>query len=246
MDTIHLPTHDLIPIPTRPDLPGPPLGRAYVNHDPRNRNFLALELTTLRATHKPGQVWYRRGFFDQLGNNCTTEAFFGLMRTNPYRPTFDRLKVWGEYSTEQQRLDYYRRSLDYDDIPGNADEGTSSDAPYRLGRALGINTGWLWMMGEPQLWEYVSTLGAASVGTEWTTEMDNPDAKGFVTTGGVVRGGHEWEVIQSHQEGQYYTGLTSWGRWGTFRNSRFRITRARMADLLARQGDAIAPQFANV
>lgn len=244
MDTIRLPTHDLIPIPVRPDLPGPPLGRAYVNHDPRNRRFDALELTTRRATHRPGRVWDRRGYFDQLGNNCTAETFFGLMRTNPYRSAFNATGRWPDFASEQARLDFYFRSLDVDDIPGNADEGTTSDAPYRLAVQQRMVTGFHWLFGEPALWEYVSTLGAAGVGTEWTTEMDNPDPKGFVTAGGQVRGGHEWEVVQAHAEGGYYTALTSWGPWGPFRNSRFRVPRPVMAELLARQGDAIVPAMA--
>jgi hypothetical protein len=214
------------------------LGRSVVNHDPANWRYLALERTTRPPQTHPGRGWPRHDVFDQRDSNCTIEAFTGLLHMTPFRANTPARRAWPQLDTEDERISWYKLSQAYDPWEGNNYDGTSTDAPYKLAMAQGWIPGFHWLMGEEQLWEWVTLYGPASVGTKWLKEMLNPDANGFLTCTGPSIGGHEWDVIKADQHGQFYDMVNSWGTgWG--KNGRARITRTNMRALLDDDGDAV-------
>ena len=220
-------------IPTEPGLPHP-LGRAGVNHDPRNRAHRALVAPPARAA-TPGVSWYTRDVYDQgRESRCTVEAAIGCLRTTPnragFRPDFAR------YDEPAERQALYLEAQRNDPWPGEAYDGTSTDAPWKVLRDRGAVASWRWLFGEGELWEWVQWFGPAVVGTLWHDAMFTPDRAGFVHPDGAVVGGHAYRIVQA-RSGRYRI-VNSWGRdWG--QEGRAWITRADMATLLSADGDAV-------
>jgi len=221
-----------------------PLGLRGNAHRPGNFAYRALVKPPPRLVAPKKEPWHRTtvSTFDQQGSNCTIESAVGQLITLPFRYSFqpDRPK----FDTEQERFDAYVRYQAYDPWPGGEAEfpwyeGSSTDAPFIGLRNDGIITGWTWLFGEAELWEYVSFYGPAGVGTVWTEGMFYPDASGFVHATGAEAGGHAYELVWASWARQAYRIVNSWSTlWG--QSGRAWITRADMASLLAQDGEAVA------
>lgn len=220
-------------IPTESGLPHP-LGRAGVHHDPRNRDHRALVSPPPRAA-RPGVAWYTRDVFDQgRESRCTVEAAIGVLNTSPNRVGF-RPDI-AAYDEPAERQALYLEAQTVDPWPGETYDGTSTDAPWKVLRERGVVASWRWLFGEAEVWEYVQSYGPAVVGTVWLEAMFTPDSHGFVHPDGAVAGGHAYRLVQA-RNGRYRI-VNSWGRgWG--QDGRAWITRADMASLLERDGDAV-------
>lgn len=84
---------------------------------------------------------------------------------------------------------------------------------------------------------HLRTKGTVGVGTDWTYDMFNPDSNGFVKPTGQNAGGH-WYLLYGI-DGDVLLFKNSWGtQWGD--NGSFRMTIPDFADLMERQGEAIA------
>jgi hypothetical protein len=222
---------DLIPV--APDLPHP-LGRAGVNHDPRNRDYRALVKPPPRAVN-PYKSWATREVFDQ-GNSprCTCEAAIGLMRTSPNASHFTGRR---DYDDPGERQAAYLSWQQYDPWPKPHD-GSSTDAPFQGLRAAGEITGWRWLFGETEAREYVTWYGPIVVGTVWLDGMFYPDGNGFLPVTGGVAGGHAYRIVQYNPRLDAYRVVNSWGRgWG--QSGRAWIGAADLAALLDQEGDAV-------
>lgn len=226
--------HVIDKIPTNPDNPYP-LGRSIINHDPRNYDFRALVQPPPKS-HRPGRSWYTRDVYDQgRESSCAAQAAVGICRTSPLRTGFSD---WPAYDEPAERNDLYRAAQQVDPWPGASYEGTSTDAPFRVLRDRGHIAAWHWLFGETELWDYVTWYGPAVVGTLWLDAMFSPDAKGYIHPEGGLAGGHAYRVTQAHPTRHAYRIVNSWGRgWG--QNGRAWMTRADMASLLERKGEAV-------
>lgn len=227
---------DLIYIPSQEDLPLP-LGRSLVWHDPRNRNFRALD-RPLRLPHDPKQPWYTRDVFDQLGPSCTAAAAVGVLRTSPFR---DLMKShWTGYDTEQERHDLYKLAQQHDPWEGEAYEGSSTDAPFKVLRNAGIIQEWRWLFGLAEVRQWLKEDGACAVGTNWYRSMFSPDNNGTIHIRDEegVAGGHAYRLVYYDEDDKRYRKVGSWGRpWGD--NGRAWIEEEDLERLLEEQGEAV-------
>lgn len=219
-------------IPANPDNPYK-LGR-HVNHDPHNALHRALVAPPPRAT-TPYKAWYTNVVFDQ-GNSssCTTQACIGMLHTSPNTANFTE---WKQYDDYAERDALYQTSKDYDPWTGNAYDGTSTDAPFKVLRERGTISAWKWLFGEAEVREWVTWYGPCVVGTEWLNDMFSP-VNGYLKVSGAVAGGHAWRIVQYSNTKQAYRMVNSWGKgWGA--SGRAWVHQSDLASLLANNGDAI-------
>lgn len=222
-------------IPTLPDLPFP-LGRAGVNHDPRNRDFRALVRPGPRAV-RPNLPWLTLVVLDQgSAPRCTTEAAIGLLETNPNRPQYTPDRPRFDEPAERQAA--YLQWQRFDPWAGSPHDGSSTDAPFKGLREASVISGWRWLFGEPQVREFVTWYGPVAVGTVWLGDMFYPDGHGYLACTGPVAGGHAYRLVQYSRVRDAYRIVNSWGRgWG--QNGRAWIRAADMAGLLSADGEAV-------
>lgn len=107
---------------------------------------------------------------------------------------------------------FYRETLDNDEFPGNADEGTSINAGGNTARRRGLIEGFLWADTMEDVRVAVQTAGPVVVGIPWMSSMYETNERGHVIVEGDVVGGHAITL----------TGYTPkwWGtEWFRWRNS---------------------------
>lgn len=227
--------------------PPHPLGLRGVEHRPGNFNHLALVNPPPRPRDTPRTTpWHRTtaSVFNQQGSSCTAQSAIGILTTLPFRYQFQPDRVG--YDTEAERHQLYLASQAVDPWPGGEPiyEGTSTDAPFQILRDRGIISGWDWLMGEEELWEWVSFWAPAGVGTVWDEFMFYPDSKGYITRGGAEAGGHAYEIVFASHARQAYRIVNSWSAlWGQY--GRAWITRQDMRSLLAEDGEAVTIKLAS-
>lgn len=236
-------------------VPGKPLGRSLVEHDPKSRNFpLAARLD--RPKPRKGREWYRRDVFDQNTGgpynswrpeaSCTFQAVAGLLVASPHRMDATVHARLHDLLDPAFRWKGYRLAQTLDAWDGDEEttpryEGSSGVGAAKAAKALGL---------VPEDWEYRWAFGGVdevkealdyapvAVGTVWRTGMDNPDAKGIVRNEGDVRGGHEWYIGDWNPPTKTFDAWNSWGKaWG--QKGRFRVPETVLAELLAEDGDAL-------
>jgi hypothetical protein len=225
---------------TQPASTPHPLGLRGVAHDPGNFNFLALVNPPTPLPEPRITPWHRTtvSVFNQRGSSCTAQAAVGVLTTLPFRYQFQPDRAG--YDSEAERHQLYLDAQGVDPWPGGEPdyEGSSSDAPYRILRDRSVIASWNHIMGEEELWEWVSFYSPASVGTVWTDDMFDPDSAGFIWPTGPEVGGHAYEIVFASHLRQAYRMINSWSAsWG--QNGRAWITRAAMASLLEWDGEAV-------
>lgn len=218
-----------------------PLGLRGVEHALGNFAHLALVAPPVDRLPEPKLTpWHRTtaSVFDQLGSSCTAQADVGMLTTLPYRYAFQPDR--GGYDTEDERHALYLAAQTVDPWPGGEPdyEGSSIDAPLRILRERSVISGWKWLMGEDELWEWISFYSPAVVGTVWRNGMFYPDSGGFIRPSGGIAGGHAYELAFASHLRQAYRVVNSWGTaWGQL--GRAWITRADMKALLDEDGEAV-------
>jgi len=225
-------------LPHQPASPFPTGLRGVVN-DPRNLNHLALVNPPPRSP-TPNPVWHRTNVsvFDQQGSSCTAQAAIGMLITLPYRYQFQPDRAG--YDTEAERHQLYLDAQLVDGLPGQEPDylGTLLDAPFRVLRDRGIVPGWDWLLGEQQLWDWLTWYGPAVAGTLWTEGMFYTDAYGYIAPSGRADWMHAYDIVHASPWRQAYRIVNSWSvLWGQL--GRAWITRIDMAGLLAAAGQAL-------
>lgn len=213
-----------------------PLGRAGVWHDPANRNFPARELPrTVAAPRRT--AWSTATVFDQGDYpDCTTEASCGLLCTSPIRATVSKT-LFKLVDDETKRYQFYQRAQAYDPWAASPHDGSSTDAPLKLMRELGLIKEWRWLFGLAEVREHLQFKGPVIVGTNWYENMFHPDKHAFIRVGGEIAGGHDWRLVYYDARNQRYRMVQSWGHgWGE--NGRAWVTEADLERLLGEDGDA--------
>jgi len=218
-----------------------PLGLRGTEHRPGNRNFMALVNPPPRLPEPRTTPWHRTtaSVFNQQGSSCTAQSAIGVLTTLPFRYQFQPDRA--TYDTEAERHRLYLDAQAVDPWPGGEPgyEGSSTDAPFIVLRDRGVITGWRWLFGEAQLWEWVSFYGPAGVGTVWTDGMFDTDSQGYIHPTGFEAGGHAYEIAFASHTRTAYRIINSWSaQWGQL--GRAWITRTEMAWLLAQDGEAVA------
>lgn len=218
-----------------------PLGRRGVHHDPRNYLFRALVNPPKRRT-EPRLLWWSGALYDQgATSRCTAESAIGLLNTTPFRPSFKSSAA--SYDEPVERHALYLESQKHDPWPGEAYEGSSTDAPFRVLRNRGDITAWRWAFGESEVRELVQWYCPVAVGTKWTTGMFTPDAEGYITPSGSVAGGHAYRLIGYSPARDAYRLVNSWGvGWG--RRGRAWLRSSDLSSLLQDQGEAVTVDVA--
>lgn len=214
-----------------------PLGRAGVNHDPRNWDYRALVKPPI-ARDIPRTSWYSTKVFDQGQEpRCTTEMALGLLETNPFTTQFRG--DWQNYLTPEAHQQFYLRSQDFDPWAGTVHSGSSTDAPFKYLKSMGMITGYRWLSGEDELRQWETWFSPAGVGTVWLGNMFYPDPKTFyLDVSGEVVGGHAYRVTGYSPKRDAYIITNSWSReWG--HNGRAYISSLDMRSLLKQDGEAI-------
>jgi hypothetical protein len=225
--------NDLLIIPTAPQTPYP-LGR-NLWHDPANKLWRALP-KGIELLPDRDRLWFCNDVFDQIDNNCTTEAAIGLCRTSPQRTHFPD---WPKYDLEQERVDFYYWSQQFDPWAGSPHEGSSTDAPFKGLRARNAIMGWKWLFGIEEVKQWIMYHGACSVGTNWHFSMWEP-VNGYliVDQNSSVVGGHAWRIVGYSMARKAFRMVNSWGRgWGE--QGRAWVREADLAWLLNQQGEAV-------
>lgn len=240
---------DLILIPEAPGVGR--LGR-HVEHDPRSKQYRAVEHATPIPT--VNKVWKRAGVFDQ-GNlgSCTGNAVVGIAASEPFR-------LPKRHYGEAQAVKVYKRATVLDGFDGTYppdDTGSSGLAACKAAVEYGFAKGYKWGFGVEDLAVMIVNDGACAAGTDWKTGMDTPDADGLVHNTGSMRGGHEYEIIGWHYDQalgapapRVFECVQSWGpTWGVPgthcvgcghpSGGRFFVSYDDMGELLAAGGDCV-------
>jgi hypothetical protein len=229
---------DLEFIPTEPGTPFP-LGRTILHHDPRNRlHAAAAEPPTGPLRSRP---WSRlTAPFDQgQESSCTTQAATGLLRTQPHTRIFG-LGGFKGLDEPDERYRFYRESQQYDPWEGEAYEGTSTDAPFKLLRHKGVIDSYSWLFGPEEVKNHLQRKGAVTIGTVWYWSMFSVDKDGYIVfkPESGEAGGHAYELVFCHPKTLDVEVVNSWGQtWG--RKGRAKLRFADLEHLLNMRGEAM-------
>lgn len=212
-------------------VPGKPLGRTKVNHDPESLRY-AVQETAAPATVR----WERRvPVFDQ-GNlgSCTGNAAAGVLGTDPFFTTLANLN-----DTEALAVKLYSAATKLDSDPDNyppTDTGSDGLSVAKACKNAGYISGYQHILSLAAAHAAIQS-GPFIVGANWYADMDNPDSDGLITVGGYLRGGHEFECVGYDVSTGLWEFVNSWGpNYG--KEGHFFLSDADFSYLLSQQGDA--------
>ena len=223
-------------------VPGKPLGR-HLFHDPGNRDYPIRPLLGLRGDYKPRPLirpWWSRPIFEQGGSSCTAQADIGLTVSVPFRHDAPTKAARKQFDTEEERHALYLESQKWDPWEGGEPqyEGSSTDAPLRVLRDLGVIDGWRWCFGLQDVLDCLDYWGPVAVGTTWKRDMDTPDNQNRIFFRGEERGGHAWDWEYNDRGDKEIVAVNSWGkRYG--KRGRVRVPYAEAEKMLEDNGEAV-------
>lgn len=220
------------------DTTGGRLGRNVVWHDPQNRAYPTRGVLFAEDAPITTKSWWTRDVWDQNGHSsCTSESATGVIFTSPFRMVLDRANL-DAYNDPSERYALYRYAQRFDPWQGEAYEGSSTDAPFKVLRERDQIREWRWNFGLDDTLRTLSKHGAVSIGTVWKEAMFKPDSNGYIRPEGDVAGGHAYRLLGVNAEHRYVIGVNSWGRsWGI--GGRFRMTWDTLEQLLGEDGEAV-------
>ncbi len=202
-----------------------------VNHDPRNRGFVAPRAATRKSVkHRTyGAV------LDQDGvGACTGFATAAVCNTVPTRV------AGSKPLTNADGFDFYRYATANDSWDGAwepIDTGSDGLSAAKAARARGLIREFRWAFGLDASLDAL-VLGAVSFGTEWPESFDHPDSHGRVrlSPGWQSRGGHQWCANGVDFVRKEVRARQSWGDgWGD--HGTFYVSFTDLGELLDRTGD---------
>lgn len=199
-------------IPTRPGM-----GRGLVNHDPRSKDFRAIDLVPPGAEPRT-KSWRRGAAYDQgQTSQCVAYTGKGLLNTAPY-------SAWApwEVRSAYDPAVFYAGAQRRDEWEGSDYDGTSGLGLCRYLRRHGFIQAFHWCFSLEEYLLTLSYVGPIGLGAMWKHPMYYPDADGFVSFSGDDAGGHEFELLGVNMEQEYVDCMNSWGSsWGV--NGRFKL-----------------------
>lgn len=227
------------------------LGR-HVVHDARSRDYDARALVRHKRLanvlhHEATGVWDQ----GEIGQ-CTAEAAYGTLMTEPYHKAEWSFNGTGPDS-DTLKLYKLETRLDNSQIPGSYppdDTGSSGLWSMKALHKLGLISSYHHAFGVDTALQLLMS-GAVSIGTPWYSSMFSPDKDGRITFDPFVdalAGGHQTCVVGYDADAKEVVVRNSWGTsWGgvTFMGTNlpghYRLSVAKLEELLADHGDAIVP-----
>lgn len=204
-------------------------------HDPRSREYRAVDLVEASTTH---DVRWRAGRVLDQGaeGSCVGHAAVGLIGTEPVSAPVRRV-------SHAEAVRWYERAQRLDEWPGDDYSGTSVNAGMKVGRAFGWWDSYRWAFGVDEMRDAIQ-LGPLVVGVPWRSGMYETGPDGVVTTGGSEVGGHALVVIAwvtdyaGHGAGFWWRN--SWGVEYGIRGDAF-VPEATMSALIETVGEVAVP-----
>lgn len=221
------------------------LGRRFAGHDERSRAYGVRPLLATQVQRKPTFWQMPDGPFplnQQAEGACTA---FGTAHELAVGP----VQVPG--MSESWALALYRRIQATDRAMGNHwDDGASVLATMKTAVADGLISGYRWCFGIGDVLDALM-VSPVCLGIEWRDNMYDTDNDGRVHATGTVVGGHFITLVAYDEHPDYgpvVGWLNSWGPTYGIPDSRIGvpggvgwITVDDLADLLARDGEAVVP-----
>jgi hypothetical protein len=215
------------PIPTVPGM-----GRAFISHDDRNRDFPMRALVGDAPIRE--KVWRRGQAYDQgRTSQCVAYEGKGKLNTAPFS-AFEPYDTRSRYSTDA----FYAGAQANDQWPGEAYDGTSALGMLRHLQQQGIIAEYRWCFGLDDVLRTISNHGPVGVGAWWRGGMWEPDPQSHLLSySGSYVGGHQFEAFGVHPDVEEVECMNSWGPlWGD--RGRFRMKFDQFALLLDDDADA--------
>lgn len=213
--------------------------------DPRDANF-PLRTTPQQqqeAAATEARYWYSSDVLNQGPTpHCVAYSGVHFLRAGPVRNLTNLPEPVRLYD-ECQRIDEWAGE-DYD--------GTSVRALFKVLKARGYITSYVWTTHVETLVTHLLTKGPLILGTDWYENMSTPDAAGFLDDSGSWLGGHAYTIIGANRARRCPDGsvgaarvLNSWGRdWAEAGRAWLPFTT--MQRLLNAQGEACTAEEVRV
>jgi hypothetical protein len=162
--------------------------------DPRDRGFrlssMGADPSLLQKGERQTRMWLAGPILDQGGDpHCVEYSIRQMLGTSPIRNKWAKAqKPNGWLYSEAQKIDEW---------PGEAYDGTSVRAGFKILLSLGLikSYGWAWTSQEVAAW--VLHKGPMVVGTDWYSGMSVPTSylgAYFLRPLGSWQGGHAWAI----------------------------------------------------
>lgn len=175
------------------------------SHDPNDRRFLA----SVPPDLPPRLVRWRHGPILDQGqtSRCVEYAAKTMLMAEPYQHSSAVIS--------RLLLDLYEQAQENDEWPGSDYDGTSTRGAMKALQQRSLVTNYWWIVSEPQLRRYVTSLSPVMCGFTWLTKMFTPDSQGILTCEGGEEGGHEVCCLWFDARRNLYQFQNSWGEsWG--------------------------------
>lgn len=204
-------------------------------HDPRSRQYAAVELVEAPPAH---DVRWRAGRVLDQGaeGSCVGHGAVGCIGSQPVPAPRARV-------THAEAVRWYERAQRLDEWPGDDYSGTSVNAGMKVGRSFGWWDSYRWAFGVDDMRQAIQ-LGPLVIGVPWRSGMYDTDPSGLVDTSGSEVGGHcllvtAW-VTDFAGHGPGFWWRNSWGLGYGIRGDGF-VPEETMAGLIAEVGEVAVP-----
>src|SRR5215207_1538402 len=202
--------------------------------DERDQEFL-LPKRIRAADEIRSRTWFSLGVMDQgATSQCVAYAGTKYLESGP---------IVQKSPVVPQVL--YNECQRVDEWPGEAYDGTSVRALFKVLKTRGLVSEYRWAFEFTPVIDHVLYRGPVVMGTSWHREMFTPDRWGYIAPDGPIDGGHAWLIIGAARDRKNPDGSTgavrminSWGpNWGS-QNGRAWITFANLDKLIKDDGEA--------
>jgi hypothetical protein len=224
----------------------PSLGRIFVGHDERNRNYGLRPLLAAKVERKPTFWRMPAGPFplDQGEEGACTA--FGSQHELAAGP----VQIPG--ASNDAAFALYREIQATDRAMGNYfEDGATTQAAMKTLKNKGLISGYRWAFGIDDVVDSLCSVGPVCLGIEWRYNMYSTRSNGMVVASGPVVGGHFITAVAYDvhpQLGPVVGWLNSWGRAYGIADSRIGVVGGvgwiqvpTLQAILASDGEAVVP-----
>lgn len=209
----------------------PYMGRGLINHDPRSKDYRAVDLLD-PGLEPQTKTWRRGSAYDQFTTpHCVAFTGKGILNTSPLSARWEY-----EYRSTLDTTWLYRGAQRRDEWEGNDYDGTSGLGLCRFMRRRDLISAYHWCFTLEEYLLTLSHIGPIGFGTWWKDGMWDVDSRGYLQPVGENVGGHEVELFGIDMEKRHVIGMNSWGTsWGW--DGRFLLEFDALAALIAEDAD---------
>lgn len=195
------------------------MGRGLINHDPRTRQYRAVDLLVM-GEEPVTKTWVGHRAYDQGQTpECVAFTGKGCLNTAPISSKWSynlRSKLDTEWIYQGAKLN--------DEWAGENYDGTSGLGLMRFLKSAGYIESYHACFSLDEYLLTLSHIGPIAFGVWWREGMWDPDANGFLHPTGDHAGGHEFTLYGVNMEEEYVMMMNSWGRtWGQLGHAKIRF-----------------------